>query len=61
MLLDALLKQLNEEVARSQQYIKGKASNILIVDDDDSIRSLLQQELGDAGYFIHEARNGKKP
>ncbi|MFZ1714520.1 MAG: ATP-binding protein, partial [Saprospiraceae bacterium] len=38
MLLDALLKQLNEEVARSQQYIKGKASNILIVDDDDSIR-----------------------
>ena len=60
MLLDALLKQLNEEVARSQQYIKGKASNILIVDDDDSIRSLLQQELGDAGYFIHEARNGKE-
>ncbi len=58
--LDALLKQLNDEVSRSQQYVKGVAANILIVDDDDSIRSLLQQELGDAGYLIEEARNGKE-
>jgi len=36
-----------------------KNPTILIVDDDDSIRSLLHQELGDAGYFIEEAINGK--
>ena len=30
-----------------------------MVDDDDSIRSLLQQELSDAGYLIEEATNGK--
>ena len=47
-------------MAHSQLNIKGKAANILIVDDDDSIRSLLNQELGDAGYNIEEARNGKE-
>jgi len=60
MHLDDLVKQLKEQVAQSQINMIGKASNILIVDDDDSIRSLLQQELGDAGYTIEEARNGKE-
>jgi K+-sensing histidine kinase KdpD/CheY-like chemotaxis protein len=58
--LDDLVKQLKEQVAHSQLNIIGQASNILIVDDDDSIRSLLQQELGDAGYTIEEASNGKE-
>lgn len=58
--LDDLVKQLKEQVAHSQLNIIGQASNILIVDDDDSIRSLLQQELGDAGYNIDEASNGKE-
>ncbi|MEP6700290.1 MAG: GAF domain-containing protein, partial [Bacteroidota bacterium] len=58
--LDDLVKQLKEQVAHSQLNIIGQASNILIVDDDDSIRSLLQQELGDAGYNIEEASNGKE-
>ncbi len=58
--LDDLVKQLKEQVAHSQLNIIGQASNILIVDDDDSIRSLLQQELGDAGYSIEEASNGKE-
>ena len=58
--LDDLLKQLKEEVSQSQLNVKGKTAHILIVDDDDSIRSLLQQELGDAGYLIAEARNGKQ-
>ena len=40
--------------------MNGKHATILIVDDDDSIRSLLQQELGDAGYLIEEAKNGKE-
>jgi len=35
-------------------------ASILIVDDDDSIRSLLQQELSEAGYLIDEATNGKE-
>ena len=60
MHLDDLVKQLKEQVAQSNINIIGKASKILIVDDDDSIRSLLQQELGDAGYSIEEARNGKE-
>src|SRR6188472_4812390 len=60
MHLDDLVKQLKEQVAQSHINITGKASKILIVDDDDSIRSLLQQELGDAGYIIEEARNGKE-
>jgi DNA-binding response OmpR family regulator len=58
--LNDLVKQLKEQVAQSQLNVAGKAANILIVDDDDSIRSLLQQELGDAGYNIEEARNGKE-
>jgi len=58
--LDDLVKQLKEQVAHSQLNIIGQASNILIVDDDDSIRSLLNQELGDAGYHIEEASNGKE-
>ena len=60
MHLDDLVKQLKEQVAQSHINLAGKASKILIVDDDDSIRSLLQQELGDAGYTIEEARNGKE-
>ncbi len=58
--LDDLVKQLKEQVAHSQLNLIGQASNILIVDDDDSIRSLLNQELGDAGYTIEEAANGKE-
>ncbi|HEX6169220.1 MAG TPA: GAF domain-containing protein [Chitinophagaceae bacterium] len=60
MHLNDLVKQLKEQVAQSHINLAGKASKILIVDDDDSIRSLLQQELGDAGYMIEEARNGKE-
>jgi len=30
------------------------------VDDDESIRSLLKQELGEGGYIIEEAGNGKE-
>ena len=58
--LDDLVKQLKEQVAQSQLNVHGQTANILIVDDDDSIRSLLQQELGEAGYQIEEARNGKE-
>ena len=58
--LDDLVRQLKEQVAHSQLNIKGQSATILIVDDDESIRSLLHQELGDAGYHIEEASNGKE-
>ncbi len=58
--LDDLLKQLKDEVSQAQINLKDHSAKIMIVDDDDSIRSLLQQELSDAGYLISEARNGKQ-
>ena len=58
--LDDLVKQLKEQMAQSKFKLNGNHATILVVDDDDSIRSLLQQELGEAGYLIEEASNGKE-
>src|SRR6188472_3792848 len=58
--LDDLVKQLKDQMTQSKLNTTGKAASILIVDDDDSIRSLLQQELSEAGYLIDEATNGKE-
>ncbi len=58
--LDKLVKQLKEQMAQSAFNLPGKNATILIVDDEDSIRSLLKQELGEAGYIIEEAANGKQ-
>ncbi|HVT84895.1 MAG TPA: GAF domain-containing protein [Chitinophagaceae bacterium] len=60
MHLNELVKQLKEQMAFSKFKIEGKNATILVVDDDESIRSLLQQELSDAGYLIEEASNGKE-
>ncbi len=56
---DNLIAQLKEHTAHSPIQLLGQAAKILIVDDDDSIRSLLHQELSEAGYSIYEAANGK--
>ena len=58
--LDELVKQLKHHVAQSSFRLKDGNATILIVDDDDSIRSLLRQELTDGGYIIEEAKNGKE-
>lgn len=58
--LDELVKQLKHHVAQSSFRFKDGSPTILIVDDDDSIRSLLKQELTEGGYLIEEARNGKE-
>ena len=58
--LNELVKQLKEQMVFSKLKINGKNATILIVDDDDSIRSLLRQELNDAGYLTEEATNGKE-
>jgi DNA-binding response OmpR family regulator len=60
MHLDELVKQLKEQMAVSKLSINGKHASILVVDDDDSIRSLLHQELSDADYLVEEAGNGKE-
>jgi DNA-binding response OmpR family regulator len=57
--LDSLVKQLKDQMSQSNFGI-AKNATILVVDDDDSIRSLLNQELSDAGYIIEEATNGKQ-
>ncbi|MEO5648179.1 MAG: ATP-binding protein, partial [Chitinophagaceae bacterium] len=58
--LNELVKQLKEQMAQSKFNLNGNHATILVVDDDDSIRSLLNQELGDAGYIIEQAANGKE-
>jgi signal transduction histidine kinase/CheY-like chemotaxis protein len=59
--LDELVKQLKAQMAQSKlNDTKDGNATILIVDDDDSIRSLLRQEFGEAGYLVEEATNGKE-
>ena len=58
--LDDLVKQLKEQMVFSELKANGSNSRILVVDDDDSIRSLLEQELSEAGYLIEQATNGKE-
>ncbi|MEP7144450.1 MAG: two-component regulator propeller domain-containing protein [Ferruginibacter sp.] len=57
--LDDLLRQLKKRMEQSHPSIQGKNATILVVDDDDGIRSLLKQELTEAGYNVEEASNGK--
>ncbi|MGB4844700.1 MAG: GAF domain-containing protein [Ferruginibacter sp.] len=58
--LNDLVKQLKVQVANSQLNLKDKAASLLVVDDDESIRSLLNQELSELGYLVDEARDGKE-
>lgn len=58
--LNELVTQLRQQLLFSSFKVEGKNATILIVDDDDSIRSLLRQELNDAGYKTEEASNGKE-
>lgn len=60
ILLNDLLQQLKTRVAESHPAIQNANATILVVDDDDGIRSLLKQELGELGYQIEEASNGKE-
>jgi signal transduction histidine kinase/CheY-like chemotaxis protein len=57
--LDDLVRRLKEQMAQSHFNIKGN-STILIVDDEEAIRSLLRQELTEAGYLVEEAANGRE-
>ena len=54
--IESLVRQLRERVPAHQP----KDKFVLVVDDDPNIRSLLQQELTDAGYTVRLAEDGRK-
>ncbi|MGP8250518.1 MAG: ATP-binding protein, partial [Terracidiphilus sp.] len=54
--IESLVRQLRETVATQHPAEKS----ILVVDDDANIRSLLQQELSEAGYAVRLAEDGRK-
>ena len=54
--IEALVRQLRERVDTHQPRDKS----VLVVDDDSNIRSLLQQELTEAGYKVRLAEDGRK-
>jgi signal transduction histidine kinase/CheY-like chemotaxis protein/ligand-binding sensor domain-containing protein len=58
--LNDLVRQLKKRMAQSHPSIRVENATILVVDDDDGIRSLLKQELTEAGYNVEEAVNGKE-
>ena len=57
--LDRILKSLKKQIKHSALNDVKNVPTILVVDDDTPIRSLLRQELGEAGYRVKEAANGK--
>lgn len=57
---DDLVRKLKEQMAQSHLNIKGTNATILIVDDEEAIRSLLRQEFNEAGYLVEEAANGRE-
>jgi CheY-like chemotaxis protein len=58
--LAALIRQLREQVLVTTPRTTERHPRILVVDDDENIRSLLEQELGEAGYEIRLAGNGRE-
>jgi signal transduction histidine kinase/CheY-like chemotaxis protein len=57
--LERILNSLKKQIKHSSLSDVKKEPTILVVDDDTPIRSLLRQELGEAGYEVQEASNGK--
>jgi DNA-binding response OmpR family regulator len=57
--LDDLVRQLKKRMEQSHLSRPVESSTILVVDDDEGIRSLLKQELTEAGYNVEEAADGK--
>ena len=56
--LDDLLSQLQSHMQNGGLDLGDDHKNILVVDDDPSIRELLRQELQAAGYTVFEAKDG---
>lgn len=58
--LDALLKQLQDTIPIPQAVKSDHPHQILVVDDDPSIRELLRQELETVGYEVKQAPGGRE-
>jgi signal transduction histidine kinase/CheY-like chemotaxis protein/ligand-binding sensor domain-containing protein len=58
--LAALLSQLKQRVESTAMKLKNGKPTILVVDDEASIRELLNQNLHDAGYDVRVAANGRE-
>jgi signal transduction histidine kinase/CheY-like chemotaxis protein len=54
--IEAIVRRLRDTVANQPTQSKS----ILVVDDDPNIRTLLQQELTEAGYSVRLAEDGRK-
>ena len=62
---DILIEQLkkrsvSESSSQPDQSVIDSPKNILVIDDDASIRNLLRQELEAKGYTVREAGNGQE-
>lgn len=55
---NSLVKQLKDNLARTVTWENKSGKNILVVDDDAHIRSLLRQELEAQSYSVREAKDG---
>lgn len=53
---ESLMRELREKVDQTPSH----GRSILVVDDDPSIRSLLEQEFTEAGYAVRLATNGRE-
>jgi signal transduction histidine kinase/CheY-like chemotaxis protein len=53
--IESIVRQLRDNVASQAP----RPHSVLVVDDDAHIRSLLQQELTEAGYVVRTAENGR--
>ena len=58
--LAALIRQLRDQVVVTTPRRTDRQPRILVVDDDPNIRELLTQELGEAGYLVRVADNGRQ-
>ncbi len=54
--IESIVRQLRDNVASHAP----RPQSVLVVDDDQHIRSLLQQELTEAGYTVRTAEDGRK-
>ena len=57
--LDTMLRQLTQQVVSTTPTSAEQQRTILVVDDEASIRELLDQELTAAGYRVHLAEDGR--
>jgi signal transduction histidine kinase/DNA-binding response OmpR family regulator len=56
---EQFLLKLKQQIAEQNQHPQDRAKAVLVVDDDQSIRELLRQELSGEGYEVRQAVDGR--